>query len=154
MRGARPVRSAGRVKGIAQADEGEDVQLVRNHARHASAEGLAADGERPSTKTSCRLPPRIQEEGFAVWGTAHAGCSARSHVGKLETQDLDVWPGDALGEGFHEGAVHWCTRTMGKQQSKRGPRASVEQQFLCSPGRQPIGGGRRLLSGGVVELAL
>src|SRR5438552_1937518 len=91
-------RLPGRMERIAEADEGADAQLVRDHAGHPSAEGLAADGDgRAAAELRDDVAPRLQQDRLAIGNAA-----PRGHVRELEADHPDPALAEAAGDGGHE----------------------------------------------------
>ena len=76
--GAR--RFAGRMEGIAEADQASDLSLVRHHAGDAAAQGFAADYELPASAERLNyLAPRSSSTGSRA-GVLRARCSRRARI--------------------------------------------------------------------------
>ena len=103
---------ARRMERVAEADEAGDARLVRDHARDAASERLAADdegragaaAERPGRRD--RVEPRLPQDGRPVRRAAASAGPPRRHVRELETGDAESLRGRAPGQPIHERRVH------------------------------------------------
>src|SRR5438045_7756063 len=83
--GPELLRLPGRMERIAEADEGADVQLVRDEAGHPPAEGLAADGDgRAAAELRDDVAPCLQQHRLPIGDAA-----PRGHVRELEADHAD-----------------------------------------------------------------
>src|ERR1051326_7021736 len=96
------LRLSRRMERVAEADEGADTQLVRDHAGHPPAERFAADGDGLAAAVlRDDVAPRLQQHRLAI---GHA--APRGHGRELEGDDADAAPLQSARDGSHERRIH------------------------------------------------
>ena len=113
-------RLAGRVKGIAQANQAIGTQLVSQQAGHAPTHGLTADHQRPRDCLSHLLvhqPPLLQQLGLRIGWTTSPASPPQRHVSELKAQHRNPTRSKAFSHLLHKQAVHRCTRPVRQDQA-------------------------------------
>ncbi len=102
----QPLRLAGWMEGIAEADQAGGGDFVGKQARHAAAHRFAADSQAAGLQSVASLAPGVQQLRLPIRGPLPAVGPPRRHVGELEAGDAQAPVAQTFGKGRHEGTVH------------------------------------------------